>query len=274
MTRLDDAEAQVLEQARRALGPTMQDQERVLQSLLVRISAPPGTTPSPSNGVRAKSATWPLRAGWSVVVIGAIALSGGLGYRTGFEAGIAKQRSGNLGTNASLPAPPEPSREAAPTPVATAEHAPRMREPDHESVSHPPVTHVDNAPHTASGARPSAESVVAIEKLGLDEEVRQLRRVERAIRESNPRFALVLLEELEQAIPKGQLQEERDAARIMASCQLDADDAVADARTFIKKHGSSAYRSRVVEICRLASAPSERISPAPGTDAPEMENQR
>jgi hypothetical protein len=42
--------------------------------------------------------------------------------------------------------------------------------------------------------------------------VRQLRRVERAIREGNPRFALVLLEELDQVMPAGQLLEERRAA--------------------------------------------------------------
>lgn len=290
MTRLDEIEAQILEDARRGLGPTLQDQERVLQNLLVRTSATPGTPLSPSNGARSKSAAWLLRAGWSMFVMGAIALSGGLGYRRGFEAGIATQKSANFGATgsgskspelaiqtapASPPAPTSPRASASPpAPTPSSELARRITVgPDHTRVSLPLGTGTTDTALAAPDARPSRDPAVATEKLGLDEEVRQLRRVERAIRESNPRFALVLLEELEQAIPTGQLLEEREAARIMASCQLDADNALADARSFITKHGASAYRSRVIEICRLTSTPAERILAEPGTDAPETENQ-
>ena len=105
----------------------------------------------------------------------------------------------------------------------------------------------------------------APQPLGLDDEVRELRRIEKAVREQNPRLALVLLDQLDQTIPTGQLLEERAAARVMANCSLETPSAQGSARAFAAKHPRSAYLARVIEICRLTGAGNERISPAPGT---------
>jgi len=255
MARLDDDEALILTQARRALSPTSADEQRLLQSLLPQLALPPS---APSSGSPSRS-SWTLRALASLGVIGAVALSGGLGYQKGVKAGIAQQNRLSSLANAvvvasampaqavidvALPAPPV--RTLASAPKSSAASAARVR-------SEPPAPPAAPAPSTA----PSA--------LGLDEEVRQLRRVERAIREGNPRLALVLLEDLDRAIPKGQLLEERHAASIMADCQLGADDAVTRAHAFATKHAGSAYLSRVIELCGLES---ERNSAAPGTHVP------
>jgi hypothetical protein len=87
------------------------------------------------------------------------------------------------------------------------------------------------------------------EDAGLDAEVRLLRRVELALRDRNPRFALGLLGELERTIPGGQLAEERHAARVMARCQLEGGSRSL-AKEFAAGHPGSAYTSRVEETCR------------------------
>ena len=261
---MDDDEALILEQARRALNPTSADRRRVLQSLLPRLT-PTATTPlAASDNPVSKAHSRTLSVLGSAAVLGAVALSGGLGYWKGFEAGIAQQNPRVAEPNAALFAP------AAATPTRPPELAPSISpEPDRERAA-PSVPSTRPASGRSTPATPRVLSEVprAPAELGLDEEVRRLRRVERAIRESNPRLALVLLEDLNRAIPAGQLLEERRAASIMANCQLGADNAASDARTFEATHAGSAYLSRVVEICRLTSAPSERISPAPGTDVP------
>ena len=254
MTELDDDEALILAQARRALGPTSADERRVLQSLLPQLAAPLG---GPSSSLR-PGPSWTLRAGFAMAVIGAVALSGGLGYRKGLEAGIAQQNKANVRVNpiaVASPPPPPPLKPEVPLPNAPERLLPR----DAKSSSAPSAARVRSA---------SPVALVPPVALGLDEEVRQLRRVERAIRESNPRLALVLLEDLDREIPKGQLLEERQAASLMANCQLGADAAVAHARAFATKHAGSAYLMRVIEICGLGSAATERISPAAGTHVP------
>jgi hypothetical protein len=87
---------------------------------------------------------------------------------------------------------------------------------------------------------------------GLDEEVRQVRRVEQALRSGNPRYAIALLAELERQVPRGQLAEERRAARTMARCAL-GDEGEALAREFEAAYPGSAYLPRITESCATAS---------------------
>lgn len=252
MTELNDDEASILAQARRGLGPTSADEQRVLQRLLPQLALAPSVP-------NALGPSWALRAAGAVAVIAAVALSGGLGYRKGFDAGIAQQNQTRAQTNAVLVgslASVQPKLELAP---------PSPLPPEH---SRPSVTKAWPGPSAArTRGEPSAMSAssAAVAPPGLDEEVRQLRRVERAIRESNPRLALVLLDDLDHVLPAGQLLEERRAASIMANCQLSADAARADAREFVAKHAASAYLTRVTEICGLGN---ERNSAAPGTHVP------
>ena len=252
MIELNEDEALILAQARRALGPTSADQQRILQALLPQLTP----TPSVAPGSSMPGSSWTTRAMGAIAVIGAIALSGGLGYRKGFEAGIDQKNK----------PPPQPNARvaASTTPVQT---TPELERP---APSGPPLASAGTRMPAIPARRRSASSAESapsepVSPLGLDEEVRQLRRVERAIRESNPRLALVLLEDLQRELPAGQLLEERRAAAIMANCQLGADAAVADARAFATKHARSAYLTRVIEICGLEG---QRNSVAPGTHVP------
>ena len=256
MTRLVDDEASILAQARRALSPTSANEQRVLQNLRAQLATPPNLPDV--NSLPGRS--WPLRAVGAIAVLGAVALSGGLGYRKGLEAGIAQQTKLIPRANAVVVA----SAMSAQPELELAPPAPRAA---HER----PLRSVLKVLPVASAARTRNEPPPAPSPLGLDEEVRQLRRVERAVRESNPRLALVLLEELDRAIPTGQLLEERRAASIMASCQLGTDAAIADARAFAAGHAGSAYLTRVIEICGLES---ERNSAAAGTYVPGSEVDR
>src|SRR4030095_1508121 len=84
----------------------------------------------------------------------------------------------------------------------------------------------------------------------LDEELIQMRRVERALRENNPRLALALLGDLQRAVPHGKLGEERYAAEVMAKCGLGIGPPRVLADDFAEKHASSVYYARVMQACR------------------------
>ena len=74
-------------------------------------------------------------------------------------------------------------------------------------------------------------------------------RIERALREQNPRFALGLLGELDREVPGGQLKEEREAARVLAHCQMGSATAAKLARDFTARHSGSAYVARINRTC-------------------------
>jgi hypothetical protein len=260
MTRLDEDEALILAQARNGLGPTSSDERRLLHNVLVQVAMTPVAPVGQSAGGIPKS-PWPLRIAGSMAVMGAIALSGGLGYHQGWEAGIATQNRPETQPNTVPHAPSTDDVQVAPVPpMAPAGSAVRAPLSPRERHS------VQDKPTLGSSAMrvPSSAPTPSV-PLGLDEEVRQLRRVERAIRERNPRLALVLLEEMDQAMPAGQLMEERRAASIMASCQLDGEAAQSHARAFVRSHDGSVYLARVIEICGLEN---ERKPAALGTHTP------
>jgi hypothetical protein len=80
-----------------------------------------------------------------------------------------------------------------------------------------------------------------------------MRRVERALREGNSRLALALLGELERAVPRGRLGEERSAAEVMAKCGLGVGPPLVLADDFAKKYASSVYYARVMQACQEAA---------------------
>jgi hypothetical protein len=84
----------------------------------------------------------------------------------------------------------------------------------------------------------------------LAEEVRVLRSVERALREGSPGFALALLRDLDRAVPRGALTEERQAMRAIARCTTgDVPFGVDLAQDFAEHHPASVYGRRVEDAC-------------------------
>jgi len=217
---MTDQEAEArrfLESARRALSPTAEDAERVLSAVNQAIAlsgAQSFEATAPKSGTSLLSA--PLRGPLSRVLL-TVALAGGagaLGYGAGFRAG-AQSVSPSASAPRELSAPLATLHEAAarrprdePSAGAATELSPAM--PVRAAPAHAVAPASSPTVATVTAQRPDASS--------LSEEVRTLRRVERALRDQNPRLALALLGDLDKEVPVGQLGEERLAASVQARC--------------------------------------------------------
>jgi hypothetical protein len=233
-------EDRVLARARAALAPSLADQERVrgaLDGAIATMAAAPGdplneneTAESVGSAVSSTAlGKWLAR----LAIPMAAAVGGGIGYELGHSAGLEQSRA--TGTpRATAPLTEPPAR--LPTAVVPTQAPPPA----------PTAQSTRALPSRAALPAPSAPPELAPDA-GLDEEVRLLRRVERALREQNPRYALALLGQLDRDVPRGQLVEERKAARVMARCQLGSEgDAL---QKFASEHPGSAYLGRVRETC-------------------------
>lgn len=121
--------------------------------------------------------------------------------------------------------------------------------------------HSGTRPRVTVNAAPSANAP----ENSLSEELDLLRRAERTIRNGNSLVALGLLRDLDEKFPKGQLLEERTAARVMANCQMaDADEARSRGSAYLLAHPQSVYADRVRTLCQLDGAKSAKDSPAGG----------
>jgi hypothetical protein len=123
-------------------------------------------------------------------------------------------------------------------------HAPRP-------AATPPLARADarTAPSVGNS------TALATSSQSLEAEVRTLRRVERALREQNPRLAFELLGELDRVVPGGELAEERLAAFSIARCALGAGAPTTITREFVKSYPSSVYLARVQQACAVDPAP-------------------
>jgi hypothetical protein len=234
----DLEEQELLGRARRGLSPGPGDAERVhaaLQAALVHarpdVDSPPDLD-APS--LVAKGAAIP---GWISAValsLGVAAAAGGAGYYFGFRAGaasvvperIVEVRLQPSAPPSELPAPVTPASAAPQASPSVARNPPPVRIP-------PP--NVATVPSAADAA--------------LGEETRLVARVERALRDGNPRLALGLLGELDRTNPGGQLREERDAARVLGRCALATESTPEVAQEFAKRYPGSAYLPRITEAC-------------------------
>jgi hypothetical protein len=225
MTVSEHEEGEFLARARRGFSPQDGRAERVLSSLQAALAS--GAEVSAGAGVIGLAA----KAWWKTTVLVAIVagFAGSAGYYVGYRAGRVGVETNQVNPvkervveTPAPAAPPEPMASIAEAPIAS------VRLPATRSV-----------PPRASGTMGSE----------LEEEARLLARVERSLREHNPRLALGLLEELDQRIPRGQLQHERSAARVMGHCQLGSPSAARQAREFSRRNPTSAYLARVRESC-------------------------
>ena len=231
----------MLARARAALAPSLADRERVRGALDGAIATIATAPSAPLNGDETTASAESTLSGTALgqwlarlAIPLAAALGGGVGYELGHSAGLERTRANDAIATRTPPAAP-PAR----NPVTLA-----------PTQTPPPIPLVQSTRTSASRAAlpaPSAPPELAPDA-GLDEEVRLLRRVERALREENARYALALLGELDRQVPRGQLFEERKAARVMARCQLGS-DGQALAEKFASDHPGSAYLGRVRETC-------------------------
>ncbi|MGC4087208.1 MAG: hypothetical protein QM756_04750 [Polyangiaceae bacterium] len=231
-------EAALLRQARAGLSPSAADGDRVRRALELSLTL--------GSGAVAHGATTQLSGLAKLGLAAAVAAGTGLGgYWLGYHAGAADRAT--AATQARAPAPAAPAVLEAPAPA-------RSSEPE---VATPPVvspragtsaSRVPTAAASTSQGAPRDTKETASEPT-LEAETRLLARVERALRDQNPRFALALLGELDREVPGGQLREEREAARVVAHCELESPTAAELSQNFIARHKGSALAARIVRAC-------------------------
>jgi len=238
MDASSEAERAILARARAGFSPTPADAARVRHLLVGTLAAgatatPPHSGASPT-GARGWSWARRLLAGASIA-----AAAGTGGYGLGHRAGLRQGAASTAGRAPQIVTMQVPERTAADVPPVPAPMA----------ISSPP------RPAAApSRKRPFAATAKTVPSL--EEEVRALRAVERALREGSPGLALALLGELDRAVPDGHLMEERAATAAIARCSLgQAPFGVDLAETFDDQHPGSVYVKRVRQACGKPTAP-------------------
>ncbi len=232
----DELERAVLGAARRGLSPTGADQVRVRSAVGMALDAgaaspdesavPPAFEPAaaPFGSAIAKLAA----------LLAVAAGTAAAGYHYGYEAGrrnVTETRSAVAVATVTASAASRPSEGVAP---AAPQAEPRA---------------ADVAKVLRSRPAPSSPPSASVEDPKLQEETRLLTRVERALRDDNPRLALGLLGELDRAVPGGQFVEERHAARVMGHCELGTETAGKLFAAFAARYPASAYLGRARETC-------------------------
>jgi len=234
-----------LASARRGLSPNAADEARVFASLERALASAAAAGAGSAPGAQATdSVVRPLlgRVGAGRLVT-ALALVGAAtgGYYAGFRAGA---RSSSRTSNPVVAVAPVASV------LAVASSAPSPLPASALARDESPVRagEARRSEKPAARTEPSA-APVPVRSRSLEEEVRTLRRVERALRERNPRLALALLSDLDREVPEGQLSEERLAAQTMARCALGYGAPQVLANDFSERYPASAYVSRVQQVC-------------------------
>lgn len=253
---LDADEAALLRGARRALSPSPEDTVRIRQATHLALASLPAALQSGADAsspvVDAALARLSQWGGKLVVASALVSASAGAGYTLGLRAGRAEV--------------PPTSAPAAPAPASEDPRSAELRPTPELPVSpslHAPVERPGAAPPERRASGLADASPAGLDDAPLAREIRALRRVDRLLRENNPRFALALLSELDRDVPKGQLTEERRAAFAAATCAVFPDTAKAARRGFEERFPRSVYQGRVDQACASADE-----GPARGRDEP------
>jgi hypothetical protein len=236
-----DRVAVLLASARRGLSPTLGDATRVRLAVNTALHASSSALrgdETPASKLGSTPVHW-ARVGAALVLAGA---TGAGGYALGFRAGRAQTAADSLAPAVVRPAGTVAERiDSPPWPVSSPDPA----------VPRAPLRHAGTGAPRASAAPVAAPN--APTESPLEVETRLLARVDRALRVDNARLALGLLGELEREVPSGQLEEERQAARVIAHCKLGTGLAPKLAAEFIARYAASAYRDRIRDACGLAT---------------------
>jgi hypothetical protein len=237
----------LLARARTALSPSGKDAERNWARTLARVEVAraggelPHAPRRPASGAlnRIPSFMLGLLSG-----VGIAAVAAGVAYQAGVRAGF--ERAGDA--SAPIEAAQRVVPALTPSPLPAADTSAASRQASHEVTAKP-----------SSSARPlpSVVSNQAPRQNTLEEELRMLRRVERAQRQGNARLALSLLDDLDESVPHGVLGEERFAARTVALCTLGYGSREALQSAFVARHPGSVYAARVAEACAASDAGNE-----------------
>lgn len=255
MNNFATIERELMTRARVAIEPTPADRARLREQLATKIALL-STTAALSSAPLVSTRPWRHLLNSHLVALSTVAavtgaLAFGAGYLTGHRGRTVVAKTITITV-------PESKSElpSAPTPAAA-----ETRLDPASLASASDWGHSGTRTRGAARTAPNAN----IPENPLAEELELLRRAERTIRAGNSLVALGLLRDLDQRFPKGQLLEERTAARVMANCQLaDADAAQAQGKAYLSAHPQSVYADRVRTLCQLDSAKASKDLPASG----------
>ena len=251
MSELEPEELAVLARARRGLSPNARDAARVRAAVGAAVTAGVGGSQAAARELTRAPSVVPagMTGAAKLGAVVALATATGFGgYFLGFHAGVAEREQRHM----PVPAVPAVVVPVAPVGTVSLAEAPSSRDP---SFAPSPQTRGAKPERSAPSANPSTSVTLPApdaHETSLELETRLLARVERALRDDNPRLALGLLGELDRTVPGGQLTEERQAARAMGHCELGSQAASKLALGFVEAHPASAYVTRVREACRAA----------------------
>jgi len=251
MSDINSLERALFARAREALEPTEADRGRIHQQLAARIAsaslvaAPSASPPVPTSPLRHLIDSHLVALSTAVISVGLVAF--GAGYLLGHHnqkpvVTTVIQYGPSTIPRRHLPAP---NNDAAKAPPAAPIDLP---------TNQPSLTSFPDRGRGGTGAKAAANTATSAKSNdgSLSEELDLLRRAERTIRAGNSMVALGLLNELDARFPKGQMLDERAAARVMANCQL-ADETAAKVmgQAYLGAHAQSVYAARVRSICHL-----------------------
>jgi hypothetical protein len=262
MTTLPPGARALLDLARGSLEPTQDDQQRVEERLAAALApvlshsidsdslaAPPPAAPPlaalPPTAPIVRAVSFFSRTGLRASALASVGfLIGGVaGYQLGFS------RATHSGA---LPTPPVrnlPNLEQPQHPPSTILNpAPESALTEHPiTPSSPPPRSGSSSP--APRAVSARNTAAATASANLDNEVHQVQRVERALRQGNAQLALSLLADLQTTLPRGRLQQERAAARCLAHCMLNEPGHERELQNFEQQYPRSVHLNRLREAC-------------------------
>jgi hypothetical protein len=259
-----------LSRVRDEISPTRDDKARLRARILAQAaplapeSAGPdgvarGATVAPGAQAAARAASlgaaslgrWATlqAAGWvgAATALTLLGIGGGVGFWLGHEVASSRAQS-SAAFERPAPVAEAPDRSAS-APLASAA-PPAPSEAADVPAAPPAASETRRVPHPAD-APPRAHAARRAESSPLNDELALLRRVERALRNNDPALARALLGELDERFPDSRLGEERSAARRIADCRSGEPGASESARAFLREHGASVYRKRIVLACAL-----------------------
>lgn len=237
MIDLDRNEMAVLARARRALSPTTADEQRVARAVNATVVAAAGHATAVASRLLTTCAV--------------AAIAAGSGYWVGHRAGLRDGQTGAAAlSSAALMAAPRATPTATPPLVDVIASAPTPASASSSSASR---ALAGSAPHARPGHNtPALAPAPATSPAdSLNQELRVLRSVERALRNRQPGLALALLRDLDRAIPQGKLMEERAATSTIARCASgDGPIGLNLGDEFADRFPNSVYFERVEQACR------------------------
>lgn len=247
----DESEPELRDLVRRAragLGPSAADAARVRAGVATVLAGRASDALGRKGDGSGESTS--LRTLVKLGLVAAVAAAAGAGgYVFGYRAGMNERERARLSEpTAVIQLPVRPAVETSGTaeaPALDVAPLPVSEQPAAAPSPHPARSNTTSAPQPSA---PAAQGAPTGES-SLELEARLLARVERALRDKNPRLALGLLGELDREVPGGELEEERAAGRVMAHCMLGTPYATKLATNFASRHPTSAYAARIADAC-------------------------